>query len=151
MNRRRMMMQMQNGSIKVRTELEFYGTGTICMLGNRKFNKINEGWAIVGYCYRVNASGTNYISPIIVTREPEVNTLKYNINGSLLYYNTTFVYDGIMYYVGQWDYSVTFGYPVGPSTLHFIKNGEIFNSEGESAVIKAGRALLDYYYYKTEA
>jgi hypothetical protein len=145
-----MMMQMQS-SPKVRTELEFFGTGTICILdGSRKFDKINDGWAVVGYCYRVNNSGTRYISPIIVTAEPDVATLKYTLLGTMLYYNVSFTYEGKTYYVGQWDYSVTIGGTVEPSTLHFIRNGEIFNSEGESAVIKAGRALLDYYYYKTE-
>lgn len=144
---RRRLMMAQKAERKVRTELELYTTGLVVTLGGRSFNKANEGWAVIGYCNRVNNSGVKWVSPIIVSTEPNAVTLK--TSGVNLPYCVTFQYEGKTFYAGHWDYSINMGAQVFPPTRYHINNGEIFNNTGETAIIKAARALLDYYYYKT--
>lgn len=144
---RRYLMMAQKAERKVRTELELYSTGLVVTLGGRPFNKVNEGWAVIGYCNRVNNSGVKWLSPIIVSTDPNAVTLKTGSN--IMPYCVTFQYEGKTFYAGHWDYSISMGAQVYPSTRYHINNGEIFNNTGENAIIKAARALLDYYYYKT--
>ena len=148
MSRRRMMMLQMQQERKVRKELEVSEAGTVIFyVAGRTFTKTNSGLAIVGCCHRVNDAGTKYTSPIIVSTDFDAATLTTN-GGVVCETYRSFEYEGILYHCGQLDYSVT-GHVIESTGRWLINNGEVFTNNPENAAIQAGRALLDYYFYKT--
>ncbi len=147
MSRRRLMMLQQTR--RVRKELEVYEAGTLVFnIAGRIFKKANSGMAIIGYCHRVNDAGTKYTSPIIVSTDFDSATLITN-GGVICETYRSFEYEGQLYHCGQLDYAVG-GHQLDVSGLNpwLINNGEVFTNQPENAAIQAGRALLDYYFYK---
>ena len=149
MSRRRMMMLSMQQERKVRKELEVYEAGTVVFRSssNQVFLKTNDGLAIVGYCHRVNDAGAKYTSPIIVSTDFDAATLSYDITRVLETYRS-FEYEGQLYHCGQLDYSAG-GHVAETTGRWLINNGEVFTNNPENAAVQAGRALLDYYFYKT--
>ena len=146
MNRRRMMMLLQQR--KVRKELEVSKAGTLVFsVQEATFYKTNDGVAIVGYCYRVNNSNVKYTSPIIVSTDFNAATLTTHA-GTIVETYRSFEYEGVLYHCGQLDYSAA-GHNKDTTGKWLINNGEVFTNNPENAAIQAGRALLDYYFYKT--